>query len=145
MIRPKPSYRIIVQVHACVNRTMFTRQGGGVWQAQSAFWLATPRKEETLVCVAPCKYSTEERCSGLSLGPVHCFSVQCSLRSATAYCRLGMTQCYSCSQLDSTPSTDPQQQLPQQLQGHLSGLQQPGLLPFLRGADDSTALACMHI
>ncbi len=59
-------------------------------------------------------------------------------------CRLGMTQCYSCSQLDSTPSTDPQQQLPQQLQGHLSGLQQPGLLPFLRGADDSTALACMH-
>lgn len=64
---------------------MFTRQGGGVWQAQSAFWLATPRKEETLVCVAPCKYSTEERCSGLSLGPVHCFSVQCSLRSATAY------------------------------------------------------------
>ena len=44
-----------------------------------------------------------------------------------------------------TPLTGPQQQQPQQRQGRLSGMQPPALLPFQRGADDSTALACMHV
>jgi hypothetical protein len=59
-------------------------------------------------------------------------------------CMLDMSRCCSCRQLGSTPSAGPQQQLPQQLQGRLSGLQPPALLPSLHGADDSTALACMH-
>jgi len=97
------------------------------------------------MCIELFKCRPEECCSGTVLLAL-CIASACSAVFAQQLRTrmFDMTGCYSGSQLDSTPSADPQQQLPQQLQGRLSGLQPPALLPFLRSADDSTPLACMH-